>query len=156
MNRMVGRIFITLGSLFIILGFVIYRAASFDMQLGMIWNIFVFAWDCLWFIGTGIFLIVVGIGIYKGYPDKIRKIEMGGYFIIFNFIFFIFSFIFNHFAEPAFQSNGRLFTYCIQSIPRLFRPSLSLDFFVPFSGIVIFIVTCVLFRRLVAKNATRE
>lgn len=153
MNQTVGRVFIAFGILFFVLCFVIYRMASFDVQLGMFWNIMVFGWDCFWFAGTGIYLIVAGIVIQKQPSGQIKRIEWGGYFIIFNLVFFVFTFIFNLLAEPAFQSNGRIFTFCLQSLSRLLKPSFSPDFLVPFASVVIFVVISVLFKRkLVGKE----
>lgn len=152
MNKMVERIFITFGISFIVFSFVIYHITSFEVQFGMFWNILLFCWDIFWFSGTGIYLIVVGIVIQKENIGQIKKIKMGGYFIIFNLVFFVFTFLFNHLVEQAFQSNGRIFTYCLQSIPRLLRPSFSPDFIVPFANIVIFLALSFLFKQELEKK----
>ena len=80
-------------------------------------------------------------------PIKTIELKVCGYLSAFNINFIIFSFIFNRFGESLVQTNGRIFTYCLQSVERIIKPSFSADFFVSFTGFVFFIVIIVLFRR---------
>lgn len=151
MNQIAGKIFIAFGIFLIAFSVVLFGSHSIDLKLGMFWNITLFAWDCIWFIGTGCFLVISGVAIHKREQEQLGMIKAGGDLIIFNLVFFIFSFVFNRLVGPVFQSNGRIFTYCFQSVSRLLNPSFLPDFLVPFGSIVTFIVISVLYKRCLSK-----
>lgn len=152
MYQITGKFFVSFGVLCVCFNGVLYYLVSFEQLYGMFWNVFAFFWDCMWFLSTGIYLTIAGKAILKDNQAQIKKIELGGYLIIFNLVFFVSTFVFNSFVAPAIQSNGRIFTYCLQSIGRLIRPSFSPEFVVPLASIVIFIFTSVLFKKKLMKK----
>ncbi len=148
MSTKTGNVFLILGGLFVLIGVFLYKMNSLDTPFGTIFlNLILFTWDCLWLIGTGLYLLTTGFQVQKMKPIKTIELKVCGYLSAFNINFIIFSFIFNLFGESLVQTNGRIFTYCLQSVGRIIQPSFSADFFVPFTGFVFFIVIIVLFRR---------
>lgn len=146
MLKQLGNIFITAGTSFLIYAIILYYIAPLPMQIGFIVNAIVLILDVLWFICLGILLIWAGLASYRGKHNSIIIIQTGGHFFIFSLVFLLCTFVFNHLAKPVFNSNGRIFTFFLQSWSRLINPSLSYDFLVPFGGIVLFMVIAIWFQ----------
>ena len=147
-NSKSGRLFIVLGGLFILCGLFLFTINSFDSPFGTIFlNLILFTLDCLWLIGSGRYLLISGLQAQKMKHNIIMDSQICSYFSIFNLNFIFFSIIFNRLVEPLAESNGRIITYCLQSAGRIIRPSLSVDFMIPFISIVFFIACFVQHRR---------
>lgn len=156
MAQRIGYLFMFLGVLLGVYSFIMYHMTIIEIKLGMIWNIVLFSWDCLWLLGTGISLLIWGITIHKGRGDQRKKIATGGYLLIFTTFFLIMTWVFNGLADPVINSNGRIFSYIVQSTPRLFAPSLSPDFLVPFGGLLFFGGICFWFKRKIIGELLPE
>jgi hypothetical protein len=155
MNNKSGNIFIILGGFFILFGVFLFTINSFDTPFGTIFlNLILFLLDCLWLIGTGLFILISGFQIKKLKQNKTMDFKICSYFSIFNINFLVFSFIFNLLAEPLAQSNGRILTYFFQSGIQIINPSLSVGLIIPLISIVFFIVSFVQFRRKYAKEGS--
>jgi len=156
MSKLIGKIFFAFGAFFLISSIVLYQNATIKGQFGMIINIYYFLCDCAMFVVLGIFFLFSGINIYKRGMARVEHIKISGYVLIFTIVFFVSTFVFNALAHPIWQSNGRIFTYCLQIFPRLIRPSFSWDFFVPLGSVLIVIVTAIWFKLVIMQKIIRE
>jgi hypothetical protein len=65
----------------------------------------------------------------------------------------LFNLIFNILASPHWPSSGRVFTFFWQTVSRLVNPpSLSLDFFIPLGGIIIYVILALWFQVVVMRK----
>ena len=152
MLKKIGNIFIAAGVIFIIYGVDLLFMVSPPLKFGYLINTILYVTDSIWFVFSGIFLLFCGMRIYKGKKIVIATISVGGHFIIFSILALGTSYIFNLLTPPHFQSAGRIVTFLLQGLSRLFSPSVSYEFFVPLCGLLLFIVSSVLFQSIGMKK----
>jgi hypothetical protein len=156
MLKKIGIIFIVAGVIYIIYGVVLFRTVSPPLQFGFLINIILYATDIIWFVFSGIVLLYCGMSIYKGRKRVVTTIGVGGHIIIISIFALSTSYVFNVLAPPYFRSTGRVVTFLLQGLSRLFSPSLSYEFFVPLCGLLLYIVSLVLFQRIGMKMINKK
>lgn len=151
--KMFGFLFSGSGIVFIILSVGLFvTGLPTDIQLGMVWNIFLFFFDCMWLLWTGIFLISSSRTMLKVGSGLQKRVLTCGYLIVFTAIFLVATLLFNSLCQPAFISNGRIFTFCLQSVPRLLQPGATWDFFIPLGSILLFLGSSALLRSKMSRK----
>ncbi len=145
---------VKIGVLYIMTGIVFfaYSAGCFflpdnPVKLGFLANTILLIFDILWGLLLGFMLVITGgMSILKN-RLSVSLAAWSGYAVIYSLIFFVSSFLFTAAANPHLQSNGRIFSYTLQALSRLFNPSFSLAFFIPFLGVILFILLSISFKQ---------
>ncbi len=145
------KISIVAGIAFLLYGIALVLLSSAPVKPGFLLNIVFTMFDSVWFVLSGIFLVYSGVTINKGKDTTNILFNIAGQLLIFSLVLLCTSFIFNIFAMPHIPSSGRIFTFLIQALSRLFSPSLSLEFLIPLAGLVVFAAISICFQRAVMK-----
>ena len=149
-------VFMGVGALSCIYSLVLYFTAPLNLQAGLMLNILVFVFDCLYFLCIGIFFLRIGLLIHRGKLATVVPLKVGVYLLIFSVVFVGCSVLFNLMTKPFINSTGRILAFLLQSLGRLTAPSFSADFLVPFIGLLSFIVLSIAFKRFLLPTLTGE
>lgn len=147
-----GSLFIVMGLGFACYGLFLYFQAPIDTLWGFFLNTLLFVVDCTWMWADGLFLILAGILMIKKPPMPQFLVLICGSVVIFNLVFLMSSLLYNTFATPGFQSNGRIFTYLCQSALELSKPDLSWGAWLTVLDIIILTVSIYLYRQWVTTK----
>jgi hypothetical protein len=149
------KIFVVAGIVFLFYGIALIFLGSAPVKPGFLLNIVFRMFDSAWFILSGIFLVYSGVTINKSKDKGNLLFNIAGQLLIFSLVWISTSFIFNIYAMPHIPSSGRIFTFLIQALPRLFSPSLSLEVVIPLVGLIVFGAFSVWFQRVVRKIVSK-
>lgn len=155
MLKKFGIIFISAGFSFISFSILFFFLTSRPVQIGIIWNTVLFSFECLWYFFIGVYFIFIGVLAFSGKYTPVPMIQAGGYILIFSIVFFSCTFVFNIVVDTPIDSNGRIFTFFLQSWSRLINPSLSPDFVIPLLSLLVFIVISIWFQCIIITKLKR-
>jgi hypothetical protein len=148
-----GIINLTMGTLFVLYGIALFIFFNPSLEIGFFLNNIMIVLDVSWMLIIGGTLIVIGLLALYNRLDSTQPLFISGVLMIYTTVFIICSIIFNALATPQFQSYGRVITYTLQVIGRLFNPAVSFDFFIPLFSFTIVIALSVLFKKHIFNSS---
>lgn len=152
MEKKMGCFFIGFGLLCMIYSIFLFELDLIHSFYGAIWNILFLVFDSAWYFVMGSLLLITGVLVLKKSQRRKELIQASSYLSIFSLVFFPTSLVFNKLTDPILDSTGRVFTFFVQTLQRLLHPSLSFEYFVPFCGMLIFIIISVYFKKNVLEK----
>ncbi|MCG8686328.1 MAG: hypothetical protein MI892_15730 [Desulfobacterales bacterium] len=144
-NNVIKYAFIFSGAYLILHAFMLYYYVKLPKELGLIFNMVTWIVDIGWTALLGLFVIVTGLSLKSHMRIIHHKIIIGGYCVIFTFGSIFWSLVYNSSVGPYPPFEGRIFSFHMQTIGELLRPSFDTDFLIVLGGIVSILLCCVFF-----------
>ena len=149
-----GILSFTTGSLFVLYGIALFIFSAPPFEIGFLLNNIMILLDISWLLVCGGLLTTIGLLALNSRPCSMQTILLTGTLMIYTTVLIICSIIFNAVATPHFQTYGRVISYSLQAITRLFNPTFSIDFFIPLLSLIIFITLTMRFKKYVNNLST--
>jgi hypothetical protein len=156
MKNKMGILYFVIGIMFCAYGIGCIYLSDVPLKSGFLVDNILLVADFLWGGILGCIMVIIGIFIILKKHVSFEIILITGYAMIYSSVAFIFSFIFNAAAKPYLQTSGRIYSFTIQGLSRLFHPGFSMEFFIPVFGVLVFIVLSIVFKKYLIERLKFE